>query len=108
MSDTEAGRMLTADDIWAADDIEEKVIDVPEWGGSVKIRALTLKQIANVAMKAIRTNAQGVQETQRELSVIMTLQEGMIEPKLSPQEARKLSEKSATAVTRIVQAINAL
>ena len=104
----DTARRLSADDIWAADDIEEKVIDVPEWGGSVKIRALTLKQIANVAMKAIRTNAQGVQETQRELSVIMTLQEGMIEPKLTPQEARKLSEKSATAVTRIVQAINAL
>lgn len=107
--EAQAGHMLSAEDIWAADDIEEKVIDVPEWGGQVKIRALNLRQIANIAQRSIKRNPQtGQDETSRETSVIMTLQEGMIEPKLSPQDARRLSEKSAGAVTRIVQAINAM
>jgi hypothetical protein len=109
MSDTEPVHILSAEDIWAAKDIEEKTIEVPEWGGSVKIRALNLRQIANVAQKSIRRNPQtGQDETSRELSVILTLQEGMVEPKLSPQDARRLADKSAAAVTRIVQAINAL
>jgi len=100
--------MLTADEILAADDIEEKVIDVPEWNGQVTIRALNLRQIANIAQKSIKRNAAGQDETSREVSVIMTLAEGMIDPKLTPDQAKKMATKSASAVTRIVQAINAL
>jgi hypothetical protein len=107
--------ILSADEIWASDDIEEKVIEVPEWRtksgepGSVKIRALSLRQIAGIAQKSIKRNPQtGQDETSREQSVILTLLEGMIEPKLSPADARRMADKSAGAVTRIVQAINAL
>jgi hypothetical protein len=109
MNESEPVHILSADEIWAAKDIEEKTIEVPEWGGSVKIRALSLHQIAGIAQKAIRTNPQtGRDEMNREVSMVLTLQEGMLEPKLSPQDARRLAEKSAGAVTRIVQAINAL
>jgi hypothetical protein len=115
MSDSELGYVLTAEEILAAEDIEEKWIDVPEWRkadgtpGRVKIRALSLRQIANVAQRSVRRNPQtGQDETNREMSVIMTLQEGMVDPKLTPDQARKMPLKSAAAVTRIVQAINAL
>jgi hypothetical protein len=108
MSENEPVHILSADEIWAAKDIEEKVLEVPEWNGSVRIRALSLRQIANVAQRSIRRNPQtGQDETSREQSVILTLLEGMIEPKLSSQDARRMAEKSAGAVTRIVQAINA-
>ena len=101
--------ILTAEEIWAADDIKEELVDVPEWGGQVRVRALTLAQIANVAQRSVKRNPRTNQdETDRELSVAMTLIEGMIEPKVTWADYPKLRERSATAVTRIVQAINAL
>ena len=107
MSDTM--HILSEDEILAAEDIKEDFVEVPEWGGSVKIRGLDLRQIANVASKSIRRNPQtGQDETNRELSVLYTLQEGMIEPKLSPAGLRAMAKKSAAAVTKVVAAINAL
>ena len=36
--------MLTRDQILSLKDLPEKVIDVPEWGGAVRIRSLTLPE----------------------------------------------------------------
>jgi len=109
MSEEENGRVLTAAEILAADDIEERWVDVPEWRGRVKVRALTLKQMAVAASRASRRNPQtGLETPDRELAMLYTLQEGLVEPKLSPQDVKRLGEKSAAAITRIVQAINAM
>ena len=99
---------LSADDIWSADDIREETIEVPEWHGSVRIRALTLEQIANLATKVTRRTPGGQDIVDRELSVALTLVYGMIEPKLTELDVQRLKSKSASAVTRIVMAINAL
>jgi hypothetical protein len=61
-----------------------------------------------LATKATRRGANGQDILDRELSVALTLIYGMIEPKLSEFDAQRLKAKSASAVTRIVQAINAL
>jgi len=109
MSETQPAPLLTADEIWAAEDIEERDVDVPEWHGRVRVRALTLRQIANVASKSIRRNPQsGQDETNREMTMLMTLVEGMVSPRLTLQEARRMSEKNAGPVSRIVKAINDL
>lgn len=99
---------LTAEELWAADDIREDTLFVPEWGKKVRIRGLTLEQMAALATKVTRRMPNGQDAIDRELSVALTLIYGMIEPKLSELDAHRLSEKSASAVTRIVQAINAL
>lgn len=100
---------LTADEILAADDIPEDTVEVPEWGGKVRVRGLTLKQLSAIAQKAIRRNPQtGQDETNREISVLLTIQAGMVNPKLSNQQLQRLSEKSGAATTRVLQAINAL
>lgn len=36
--------LLTREDILGADDLDFEYVDVPEWGGTVKIRALTSKE----------------------------------------------------------------
>ena len=100
--------MLSADDIWAAHDIREDVVSVPEWGGNVRIRALTLEQMATLANRATKRQPNGQEAIDRETSVALTLVYGMIEPKLSEKDVPKLLAKSANAVTRIVQAITAL
>src|SRR4051794_39839347 len=99
---------LSADEIWNADDIREETVDIPEWHGKVRIRALTLEQMSMLATKVTRRAPNGQDTIDRELSVALTLIYGMIEPKLSEFDAHRLSAKSAGAVTRIVQAINAL
>jgi hypothetical protein len=99
---------LSADQIWDADDIREETIDVPEWHGKVRIRALTLEQITHLAAKVSRRMPNGQETVDRELSVALTLIYGMVEPKLTELDVARLREKSASAVTRIVQAINAL
>lgn len=106
----EETHMLSAADIWAAHDIREETLNVPEWGGDVRIRALTLEQMALLATRSTRTNPiAGRPDTiDRELSVALTLVYGMVEPKLAEADVPKLLAKSAQAVTRIVQAINAL
>lgn len=106
--DSDHSHMLSADDIWAAEDIREDTLDVPEWNGKVRIRALTLEQMAQLANKATRRGPNGQDTIDREMSVALTLIYGMIEPKLTEADAHRLREKSASAVTRIVQAINAL
>jgi hypothetical protein len=101
--------ILSAEEIWAADDIREDTVEIPEWGGSVRVRALDLTQIAAVATSAMKRNPKTNQEElDRKLSMLYTLIEGMVEPKLTIADARNLEKKSATAVTRIVQAINNL
>lgn len=108
-SDTDSPRMLSAEDIWAADDIQEQTVPIPEWGGSVRIRELTLQQISAIAKKSTRRNPQTQQDEQdRELMAAMTVMEGMIEPKISMADYGRLVGRSARAVTRIVQAISSL
>ncbi len=38
---TTTTKVLSKDDILAADDLQQEVVDVPEWGGAVIVRGLT-------------------------------------------------------------------
>lgn len=101
--------ILSADEIWAAHDIREHVVEVPEWGGSVRVRALNLKQISAIAAATTKRNPRtGQDDLDREQMMLRTLIEGIIEPPLSMADATKLQEKSAAVVSRIVQAISEL
>lgn len=107
--DTQPPRILTASEIWAAEDTPERTVEIPEWNGSVRVRGLTLQQIASVAERSTRRNGRtNVEEQDRELLAAYTVLEGMVEPKLQLPDIARLRIKSATAVTRIVQAITSL
>lgn len=110
MGQPEQNGFLTEDELLDFDDIKEEVLEIPEWGNKkVRIRGLTLEQMAALATKASRRDPRGGPDiVDRELSVALTLVYGLIEPKISPENVGRLKGKSAAAVTRIVQAINAL
>lgn len=111
MSDTAPNdEFLTADELFEYDDIVEETLSVPEWGNKkVRIRGLTLQQMAALANKATRRDPRTGQDVlDREMSVALTVIYGMVQPKLTLDAVDKLRFKSAAAVTRIVQAINAL
>lgn len=109
MAIADSERILTADDVWEADDIEEKVIAVPEWNGSVRIRSLTLQQVALVVKRSTHRNQQTQQlERDDDLTALHTVIEGVIEPRFTIQDIPRLRQRSATAITKLVQAISAL
>lgn len=107
--DTQPPRILTASEIWAVEDTPERTIEIPEWNGSVRVRGLTLQQIATVAEKAtIRNPRTNAEEQDRGLMAAYTIIEGMVEPKMQIADIGRLRGRAATAITRIVQAISSL
>jgi hypothetical protein len=104
--DTQPPHMLTIDEIWAAKDIEERVVPVPQWGGAVKIRTLSQKQSADLRRKAQRINPVTKQsELDNEALEQLLFIEGVIEPQFSITDYGRLSEKSMAAVTTVLKAI---
>lgn len=108
--DNQTPQILTAAELWEIDDTPERTIDIPEWNNrSVRVRGLTLEQIANVTKRAtIRDSRTNVEEQDRALLAAYTLIEGLVEPKLQITDVARLRTRSATAITRIVQAISSL
>lgn len=99
-------RMLSADDIWAAKDIEEREIEVPQWGGYVRIKTLTQKQSGDLRRKATRTNMVTKQtEIDNDLLEALLFIEGVIEPKFSMGDYGRLQDKSMAAMSSILKAI---
>lgn len=102
--------MLTAAELWAIDDTPERTIEIPEWNNrQVRVRGLTLEQIASVANRGTHRDPRTNLEVQdRALLAAFTIIEGMVEPKLTIADVGRIRTRSAAAVTRIVQAITNL
>lgn len=105
MAKTTQVHILTPDDIWAAQDIEERTVPVPQWGGAVRIRTFSKKQATDLTRKAQRKNRLGQVETDEDLLEALLFVEGMIEPKITVEDYERLQEKSAVAVGLVLRAI---
>lgn len=100
MTDTPAEpRLLTAEDIEAADDIPEEIVPMPEWGGAVKLRGLSIDDV--MALNAKAKGSDGKPDPIR-MSILM-LAASMAEPSLTPEQVEGLRRKSAGAVTRLIK-----
>lgn len=101
-------RILTADEIWAAKDIEERTVLVPQWGGSVRIRTFSKKQADDMRKKSTGPNpnkpGRPVEVDTDELEARLFV-EGVIEPKFKFEDYDRLAEKSAVAIGLILKAI---
>jgi hypothetical protein len=98
--------ILTADEILAAPDIEERIVDVPQWGGAVKIRSFSLKQVQDMrkASTGLNPATNRVEVDNEELEARM-FTAGMIEPAFTFKQYEQLREKSIGAIQTIMQAI---
>lgn len=96
-------RILSFNQILAAPDITEDLVDVPEWGGVVKVRALTKAQ--QHKMQRLAT-VRGTVDPERMEQYMLVY--GLIEPGVTIQEAEQLSVKAAGVVERILRRIMAL
>lgn len=93
--------LLTAEAILGAVDVEERVVEVPQWGGAVRIRGLT-----KAAQQAIRRKATGPDGQVDPLLVERwTFLTCVVEPQFTEEQAEALWQKSAAAVDTVLQAI---
>jgi hypothetical protein len=94
--------VLSFEDIAAVDDIKTEVVDVPAWGGGVKVRALTRGQQHDIRAKATDRRTGNLDEQKSEL---LLLQAGISEPSMTLDQVKALNNKSAAAVSIILLAI---
>jgi hypothetical protein len=104
--ETDPPHILTADEIWKAQDIEERTVEVPQWGGSVRIRTFSKRQAVNMVKRATVKDRFGKETVDNEIVEALLVTEGVIEPKFDLADYERLSEKSAVAMTTVIKAIN--
>lgn len=94
-------RILSVEDILTAPDIQERVVEVPEWGGAVRIKSFTKQR--QIQLRAQALDQKGEVDSER-MELLMFV-EGVVEPKFTAQHLDLLKEKSASAMDRVLSAI---
>lgn len=113
MAPVKKPHILTADEIWAANDIEERFVPIPQWGSDedgnpkgVLIRTLDKLTADRMTAAATRTDPRTKQqETDNDMLVALLFVESMIEPKIDLEGYEKMRKKSAVAVALLQRAI---
>lgn len=95
-SSKSAGPILSADQILGADDLRTETMDIPEWGGSVTVQALSVRALNECNRKAMVGG-----EVDAEKITVFVVIEGLREPKLTDDMAGQLALKSAAVINRI-------
>lgn len=95
--------ILTTDALLSHDDLPEEVVQVPEWGGAVKVRALGWSQVADARQKA---KVGGVIDDDR--FSFGLLQQGMVEPALREDQIEFLRAKNKIPIERVLRVIERL
>ena len=96
--------MLTREQIAAADDRPERVVEVPEWGGAIRIKALSLRAWQDAMDEA--TNGNGKIDERK--ASVLTLMGAIVEPQLEAADIELLRSKSTTVVGRLMGEIASL
>lgn len=102
---------LTIDEILAANDLPTEVVEVPEWGGSIKVQGLSraaydaIAKAAEVAVPATGPGqVAGSKRDDDKFSDLLFLN-CVIEPKFTEDHIPALRGKSLGALNRVYQAI---
>lgn len=97
--------LLSKDNILKADDLEYRVVPVPEWGGDVKLRTLTGEQRDEFEASQVKFNKKGQPEQNmvnvraRLVSLVIVGEDNR--PLFSSYDIPDLGRKSARALDRI-------
>lgn len=90
--------MLTAEAIGAAKDYEEAVVAVPEWGGEVRVRTLSMG-----ARYEINTRSVSNGKMDNAKFAAATIEFGVVEPKLTKEQAEKIvAERAHDPINRLI------
>jgi len=94
---------LTLDQIKDADDLRHQDVPVPEWGGTIRVRALRLEEARDIQKAAL----QGDEIDSLKVS-LLTVQRGLVAPRLDEADMYLLAQKNAGLVMRVAELVNEL
>jgi len=89
----------------APKDIVHKVLDVPEWGYSIKIKSATAAESAAVKQRGIGFKGEETTVAWAEME-IMQFQLGVEGPKFSEENVRQLHLSSGPGFARVIDALD--
>lgn len=95
---------LTRDQIFAAPDVETEEVHVPQWGGSVLVKAITARERDQFEMSILTgkgKNMDVVKENMRAKLVVIAVVDPDGKRIFSETDVKKLGEKSAAAIDLI-------
>ena len=92
---------LTLEDIENAPDVPEEDVDVPEWGGKVRVRGFT--KDVEMACREEARDADG--DVDRGKLEMLFLVHGIVNPPLTPSSLTMLSQKSSAACNRVLRTV---
>jgi hypothetical protein len=99
--------ILTRDEILKAQDIDYEVVEVPEWGGEVRVRAMTAAERDAFEASILRQTKSGVQVEMVNLRArlcAMTIVDEDGKRIFSDSDVAELGKKSAAALQRVFDA----
>lgn len=103
---TDPPHILSAAEIFAAQDIEERTVPVPQWGGSVKIRTFSKRQASDMTKRAtVKDRHTGKESVDNDRLEALLFSEGIVDPKFTVDDYEQLQDKSAVAISVILRAI---
>ena len=95
-------KKLSKDDIFKADDLPTKDMDIPEWGGMLTVRTLTgteRDEFENAFVNQDKINIRGLKARLIQLTVV----NGDGQPMFTKADLQKLNSKSASVIDRIFE-----
>ena len=104
----EPPRILSFEEIITAPDIQEETVSVPEWGGAVTIRGLSKAEQQDLRKASTVVTIVGGKEVESVDSYrleLLMLSHGLVEPKITKDQAESLKTKAAGPVDRVLSAI---
>lgn len=94
-------KILTLDDIKEAEDVTERTVPVPQWGGSVIVRSITKRQMRVIKAQS-RDKDGDLQEDEVEKQLFL---QGLVSPAVTEEDYEMFLDKSSAAVDTITKAI---
>lgn len=103
---------LSRQDILGVSDRQYEVVEVPEWGGSVRVRSLSAKERDDFELAFVTKDKKGNREFNpqnvRATLVVLTAVDDDGNPLFQRSEAEVLGQKSAAAIERVYSVAAAL
>ena len=107
-----APRLLSLEEIMAAPDVKTETVDIPEWGGAVEIRGITMEQLE--AVRATATvmvpgpSGAATAEIDKQTFANGLLSQCVVSPAITLAQAMELRSKAASPINKLYKAILAV
>lgn len=99
-TDSAKPTILSVEAILAAPDTQTEIVEVPEWGGAVKVIGLTKRQQVDIRREALVNGDVDPEKVQQGI-----WREGVIEPRFPEEQLGALFDKNAGVVDRVLAVI---